>query len=208
MPTALFVLAMLVFASPALAQAPPEGSGSATTGRGPYVSFNMGVELHALEQAAQDTAQATKDLASAVRAMAASPSLTEEQKAQIMTVAGRVDSLSARAANTLDRLPEVVRESRDPMVAIAKDLAAQVRLTIIVVIALLLVLVLGVLWGTYAFALRPARKLLAGFTDGFQSMARSLERSAELVGEANAVQLELAKTLKALRATPDSKSTL
>src|SRR5437016_3868154 len=117
---ALLLLALLLLSPPAWAQAPPVAP--ARQERGPYVTVNVGVEMHALERAAEDTARATEDLAGAVRAMAASPSLSEEQKAQLMAVVGRVDSLSGRVAGAIDRLPAAVGESRAPLLAIATDL--------------------------------------------------------------------------------------
>lgn len=46
-----------------------------------YVSVKVGIEMHALERAAEDTARATEALARAVRDMADLPSLTPAQQA-------------------------------------------------------------------------------------------------------------------------------
>lgn len=196
--TILF-LALLLSTSPVWANRLPDNT-STPTAQGPYVTLNVGLELNTLERAAQDTAQATKELASAVRSVAASPSLSEEQKAQLMTVVSRVDSLSGRVAAAMDRMPAAVRETREPLTALGNKLAFELRLTLVGVIALLLILIVGILWGLYAFVLRPGRALITGITSGIGSMARSLERSAELVAEANKIQLELAKALNALEA--------
>ena len=59
MRTVLLLLAMLLLAPSARAAAPPEAPREAV----PYVTVNVGVEMHALERAAEDTARATEELA-------------------------------------------------------------------------------------------------------------------------------------------------
>lgn len=86
-----------------------------TVASSPYVTVNLGIEVNALEQAARDTAAATRELASAVGSMAESPSLSADQRARLMDVVGRVDTLSARVVTAVDRLPDAVRESGEPL---------------------------------------------------------------------------------------------
>jgi hypothetical protein len=179
----LLLLALLLPA-PAVAAAdasPPET-------RGAYVTVNVGIEMHALEQAAADTARATEELAAAVRDMAASPTLSEENRAQLMAVIGRVDDLSSRVIGAVERMPAAVRESREPLVAIAEDLASQVRWTIAGFAVLLLAMALGALGGFYVFVLRPGRHLTATIAGGAQTLLRTLEHVAEIAG-ANAALL-------------------
>lgn len=187
---ALLTLAASEAAEPAEVPEPAEAA-EATS----YVTFNVGVELHALERAAQDAARATEELAAAVGKMASSPSLSEDHKAQLMKVIGRVDTLSDRVVTAIDRLPTAVEESREPLEAMASDLAARVRLTVIVVLGLALLAVIVVLWAIYAFTLRPTRRMLAETLGRFQSLAEALERTAELVGESSAAQTALAERL-------------
>lgn len=202
MPAALPLLALLLLTAPAQGQAPPEAATS--NDRGAYITVNVGIEVQALERAARDAARATEELAAAVRALATLPSLSDAQRAELMTVLGRVDTLSSRVAGAIDRLPDAVRETREPLAAIATDLAGQVRRTIIGVVVLLLALLLGGLAGFYVLVLRPGRRLLAGLGGGMQTMKHSLERAAEraaeIIAEANA--LHLARALEAIRAAP------
>jgi hypothetical protein len=201
--TATALIALLTLAAPEAAQAveAPQAASSS------YVTFNVGVELHALERAAQDTAQATEELAAAVGTMATSPSLSEEHKAQLMKVIGRVDTLSDRVVTAVDRLPAAVEEAREPLEAMASDLAARVRLTVIIVLALALLAVIVVLWAVYAFTLRPTRRMLTETLGRFQSLAEALERTAELVGESSAAQTKLAERLEAQAAPEPSEPT-
>lgn len=183
----ILLLALLLSAAPALAQGPPEMPPDAK--RGAYVTVNVGIEMYALEQAAADTARATQELAAAVREMASSPTLSDEHRTQLMAVIGRVDQLTNRVAGAMERLPAAVQESREPLMAIAEDLAAQVRWTIATVVVLLMVMAAAALWGFYAFVLRPGRRLVATATIGARSLLHSLERAAEIVAGANAAQL-------------------
>jgi len=160
------------------------------------VSVKVGIEMGVLERAAQDTAHATQELARSIRAIAESPSLSQDQKAEIMRVTEQVEHLSDRVVHAMERLPDAVRASRDPLVATAEDLASELRWTVLALVALVLVLLLGGLWGIYAFVLRPARQTLLGISDGFHGMARSLEQSAALTAQVAQAQLELARALR------------
>lgn len=202
MPAALPLLALLLFTAPAQAQAPTEAATSHD--RGAYITVNVGIEVQALERAAEDTARATEELAAAVRALATSPSLSDAQRAELMAVLARVDTLGARVAGAVDRLPAAVRETREPLATIANDLATQVRRTIIAVVVLLLALLLGALAGFYVLVLRPGRRLLAGLGGGMDTVKHSLERAAEraatIIADANATHL--ARAIEAMRAAP------
>lgn len=190
----LLLIALLVPTATALAQAPLDGR--SPEARGAYVTVNVGIEVHALAQAAADTARATEELAQAVRELAASPSLSEEHKAQLVGVIERVDALSGRVAGAVERLPAAVRETREPLAAIAADVASQVRWTIAAVAFSLVAMAMAALVGFYVIVLRPGRSVLADVRGGAQNLIRSLEHAAEVVAG-----------LKALQRTPDDGAT-
>ena len=166
------------------------------------MTINLGVELHALERAARDAAQATEELAAAVGKMSTSPSLSDEHKAQLMAVIGRVDTLSARVVTAVDKLPGAVEATKEPLTEIADDLASRVRWTVIIVLGAALLVLIGALWGVYALFLRPTRRMLAETLGRFQNLAEALEHTATLVGESTAAQVALAERLERSTAAP------
>jgi hypothetical protein len=164
----------------------------------PYVVVNVGVDVPAIEKAAHDAAQATRELAQAVRTLSAAPHLSEEQKARAMQALQRVDELSSQVARSVERLPDAVRASSEPVADMAHRVGMEVRWTLVALAAAVLALVAGALFGLYALVLRPTQRLMRAAVGDFQIMARALERSAELVAQTNEAQLALAKTLAEL----------
>ena len=179
----------------ALEGAAPESFG------GPYVSFNLGIELHAIERAASEVAQATQELSAAVRTMAANPSLSDEHKAQMLKVIGRIDGLSGNVVQAIDRLPVAVEESGEPLLAMVEGLAKEARWVILGIVLGLIAIIVVVLWATYALILRPIRNMMGDTTGGFKTMAMSLEKTTELVAQTNAAQLELTRALESLKSS-------
>ncbi len=169
----------------------------------PYLTVQVGIELHAIEKAAQEVSRSVDDLAVSVRTLTKSPSLSEEQKAELTAVLGRVDKLSGRVVAAMDRMPEAVKESRDPLVSIAADLAGDVRLTIILTLVVALLVVILALVGVYLFTIRPAGKMVVASSARLMSLTGSLERAIGLASETNSAQLELAKILDAQRVALD-----
>lgn len=93
---------------------------------------------------------------------------------------GRVDDLSGRVVGAVERMPAAVRESREPLVAIASDLASQVRWTPAGLALSLLLMGAAALWVFYALVLRPGRHLAASVAGGAHNLIRSLEHIAEV----------------------------
>jgi|GEM_PF-5323610 len=177
----------------------PAASPAAIEGGNPYVSVQIGLELQSLDSAAREVAGSVDELAAAMQSLTTSPSLTEEQKAEVLAVLGRVDQLSERVTVAVERLPAAVKESRDPLASIVDDLARDVRLTVVLVLLALLVVVVLVLLAVYVFTIRPAGSSLTELVKRLTSLAKSVEVSIDLLGQTNAVQLELAKILEAQR---------
>lgn len=169
---------------------------------GSYVTVNVGVELHAIERAASEVAASMAQLAKSVEKLATSPSLSDEEKAELMAVIARVDTLSDRVVHAIDRLPAAVEDSRRPLTDIASALASDVRLTVVITLALVLLVILGALWGIFAFVLKPSRKMVTDSTARIVGLVDSLERAAELVAQTNATQVELTRALDALHRGP------
>ena len=163
--------------------------------KGAYVTVNIGVELHAIERAATEVATSMSDLSRSVATLSKSPSLSEEQKAELLAVMGRVDSLSGRVVEAINGIPGAVEKSREPLVGIASDLAYDVMLTIGLTLALLVLVVLAILVGIYFFVLKPARTLVTHSTQRITDLFAALERTADLVAQTNAAQLDLAQRL-------------
>lgn len=199
----LFVLA--ASPGPSRADEVPSGSGPAEAERSsPYVAFTVGVELEGIEGAARDVAASVDEMATSVRTLAESPTITDEQQAELLAVLDRVDRLSGRVVEAVERLPTAVEDSREPVAAIAADLAGDVRLTAILILtAALLVLVLALI-ALYVFTLRPTGKMLAEFAAQSASLVGSLEHSIGLVARTNEIQLELARVLDAQVAALES----
>ncbi len=166
-----------------------------------YVTIHVGVELNAIETAAHEVARSVGELATSVNQLAASPSLSEEHKAQLVAVMGRLDKLSERVVTTFDRLPAAVEQSRQPLTEIASDLAGDLLVTVIAALAVALVVILVALWGVYAFVLGPSRNMVVESTSRLIGLVGSLEHAAELVAQTNTAQLELARVLEAQSAT-------
>ena len=108
------------------------------------------------------------------------------------------DAVAAR-----DRVPAAVRESREPLVGIATDLAGDVRLTVILTLGVALIVVILALVGVYLFTIRPAGKMVVESSKRLMSLTGSLERSIGLAAETNSAQLELARILEVQRAALD-----
>lgn len=197
-----FGLVLSASALTAQAQSGASSVGDATTS--PYVVVNVGVDLPALEKVAHDAAQATRELANAVRTFAAAPNLSAEQKARATQALLRVEDLSTQVARAVDRLPDAVRASGEPVMNMAHHIASEVRWTLGVLAVVVLALLAGALFGLYALVLRPTLRLVRAAMADVQTMARALERSAELVAQTNNAQLALAKTLAALTPPPAS----
>jgi hypothetical protein len=163
--------------------------------KGAYVTVNLGIEMHALDTAAQQVAQSMADLSRSVAKLAESPSLSEAQKEELLAVIGRVDGLSSRVVDAVDRLPTAIEQSRKPLVAIAGDLASDARLTIFMTLGLLILVVIASLAGVYLFVLKPSHSVVTHATARITDLFAALERTADLVAQTNAAQLELAKRL-------------
>ncbi|MFT5429733.1 MAG: hypothetical protein ACI9OJ_000405 [Myxococcota bacterium] len=189
----LLMLCFLV--SPALAMAETGESTPMPRETGAYVTVNLGVEMHAIDTAAQQVAQSMADLSRSVAKLAESPSLSDAQKEELLAVIGRVDGLSGRVVDAVDRLPAAIEQSRKPLVAIADDLASDVRLTIFMTLGLVILVVIAALAGVYLFVLKPSRSVVTHATARITDLFAALERTADLVAQTNAAQLELAKHL-------------
>lgn len=198
-PTAL-LLTLFCASTPGAAWAAPDDAGSTDKGEGAYLTVNVGVEMHAIERSAAEVARSLDQLAGSVAKLAESPSLSEEDKTELLAVIARVDTLSDRVVRAIDRLPDAVEESRKPLTEIASELATKVRLTVIIVLVLLLLVILGALWGVYTFVLKPSGAMVAAAAGRIIGLTDSLERAAELVAQTNVAQVELTRTLEAHRA--------
>ncbi len=165
----------------------------------PYVAVQIGFELQAIDSAARDVASSVDQLAASMKTLTASPSLSEDQKAELMSVLGRVDQLSERVAGAVERIPGAVEESGEPLTGIATELAHDVRRTVVLTLAAVLVVIVLALLAAYLFTIRPAGQAIAGFATRLTSLARSVEQSIDLVAQTNEVQLELARILEAQR---------
>ncbi|MCO4773981.1 MAG: hypothetical protein KDA24_28365 [Deltaproteobacteria bacterium] len=169
----------------------------------PYVSVQVGVELQSLESAAWEVAASVDNLAVSMQTMTASPSLSEEQKAELMAVMERVDLLSERVTAAVEQLPEAVEGSRAPLTGIASDLAHEVRRTVVLALGAVVVVVVLALLAMYFFTIRPTGQALSALVGRLAGLAKSVEDSVNLVAETNAVQLELARILEAQREAID-----
>ncbi len=204
----VFACLLALVASPGPARAdevPPEdGAASELERSAPYVAVTVGVELRVIEGAARDVAASVGEMATSVRQLADSPTITEEQQAELLAVLERVDLLSGRVVEAVERLPGAVEASREPVSEIMADLAWDVRLTVVLaLVAALLVLVLALV-ALYLFTLRPTARMLGEFATRSASLVGSLEQSVGLVARTNEAQLELARVLDAQIAALDS----
>ena len=73
------------------------------------------------------------------------------------------------------------------------------RLTVILALAAALVVIVLALLALYVFTIRPTGQAVAGLVSRLAALSRSVEASLGLVGETNAVQLELARILEGQR---------
>ncbi len=165
----------------------------------PYVAVQIGFELQAIEGAARDVANSVDELSASMQTLTDSPSLSEDQKAELMSVLGRVDQLSERVVDAVDRIPDAVEQSRGPLTGIATDLAHDARRTLVLALAAVLVVIVLALLAAYVFTIRPAGQAIAAFATRLTSLAKSVEHSIDLVAQTNEVQLELARILETQR---------
>lgn len=164
----------------------------------PYVVVQVGLDVPALEKLSHEAAQATRELADAVRTFAVAPNLTDDQKARAGQALQRVEELSSQLAQSVDRLPEAVRASGEPVLTLTQRIADEARWTMVTLAAGALLLLAGALAALYFLMLRPTLRMVHSVVGDFQSMAQALERSSELVAQANQAQLRLAATLAEL----------
>ncbi|MFT7624470.1 MAG: hypothetical protein ACI9WU_003658 [Myxococcota bacterium] len=176
---ALSLVAVLTVAAPPARAEAPE------TAPGAYVTINVGVELHAIERSANEVSRSLSKLAGSVGKLATSPSLSAEQKTELLAVIARVDTLSDRVATAIDRIPDAVEKSRKPLTSIATELASDVRTTVFVTLGLALLVTLGALAAAYLLILKPSRRLVFDSTQRIVGLFEALERTAKLVEKTN-----------------------
>ena len=134
------------------------GLEAATQKQLPHVTMNIGVEISGLKQAAEQAAQGLVLIGESLDKIASNHDLTPEQHELVQQALARVDELGQNLNLAVAQLPGTVKNSIAPMVSAGNELAAQIRLSVILTAISLVIIILAIVIAVYYFVLKPATR--------------------------------------------------
>lgn len=176
------------------------GSEQQSLSQSSYITVNIGVELDGLEKAAQEAAEGIILIAGSLNTLASNPELTSEQSARISQVLSQVDGLSEVLSSTVDQMPETMKKSLSPLVEAGERLSGEIKLVVIISAIAIVLIILVALIMAYYFVLAPGTKAVIRTTGLLDELAKTLEKTAEIVETSSKQNLMVVDKLQAVAA--------
>lgn len=149
----------------------------------PYLSINVGVETAGLEQNANNMVAATDKLAESIHQLAANPELSPEQQLQLSHTLEKVGQISESIQKTVIALPEVIADSRPPIMSGIEMAGNEIASTLFWLGAIFITLIALLLWLFYLWILKPVQAAIVTTSSNISILSESLQHTAKLVDE-------------------------
>jgi len=161
-----------------------------------FITMNIDVELGGLQKAASEVAQGFVSIGESLSNLANHPELTPEQRERMDQVLSNINQLSQSLSLTVEQLPDTVEKSIIPVVEAGHKLSSEIKWIVVITSISIILIILAALAVVYYFLLAPSTKAVIRIASQLDELAKTLEKTAEIVETSSKQNLLVIKNLQ------------
>lgn len=151
----------------------------------PLIAVKVGIDLSGMETSVNQAADSITEMANSLKALAENPEMDPEQQKKVLDIIARADQLALGFNASLNKLPNVIKQSSAPIVAAGESTLRDIKMTILLVLGLTLLIVIIALIAIFYTVLLPAKQILVETTSKLNHMASAMETTAHIIETSN-----------------------
>lgn len=166
-----------------------------------FVTVNMTLEVDGIEQAIHDTRQSLDTIGSALGDIAESDSLSLEQQERLAETIENLNQVVTLSKESVAGLPEAFQQSKQILQTNSQQFLHDLKVQILVVVALIGVVIIAIIAAIFWFVLRPMQSTLVETTHNISSMAGAIKTTAQALEAISDQQQAISERLESVKQT-------
>ncbi|RTZ18120.1 hypothetical protein EJ063_04855 [Vibrio aquaticus] len=164
-----------------------------------FVTVNMTLEVDGIEQAIHDTRQSLDTIGSALGDIAESDSLSLEQQERLAETIENLNQVVTLSKESVAGLPEAFQQSKQILQTNSQQFLHDLKVQILVVVALIGVVIIAIIAAIFWFVLRPMQSTLVETTHNISSMAGAIKTTAQALEAISDQQQAISERLESVK---------